>query len=359
MRVPSDASDHSSDEEGEFANLLPHVRSKIDNAFSKILKSRGTNTSATGTPHNRHPKPEHESTAGQSKSNIQGSSTSIDEGGGFLPPDDMGGGFLPPETDDLGGGFMLAEDVDPDIVNNEKSMDIDTFSPESHPKSFLDQQILLSSIPFALQLLDLPPDPDVLAVFKNAAQGWGGRDSENQEEGVSRKDWRAVCAVLMANSQDAEASPDQISEEDMDETGAVDEDDEGDEDDYTKESSDEATSNESSEDEYGASSKRKGRKSRSKKTDHSSVEAQGPVTLTRRQQKDCRTAFALFFPDVPDSDLDKQRMKIKDIARVAAILKEKITAEEIIEMLEAFSTSPDKSMGLQDFEQMMMTAGLA
>lgn len=32
---------------------------------------------------------------------------------------------------------------------------------------------------------------------------------------------------------------------------------------------------------------------------------------------------------------------------------------QIVEMLEAFSSSPDKSMNLSDFERMMVTAKLA
>jgi len=49
---------------------------------------------------------------------------------------------------------------------------------------------------------------------------------------------------------------------------------------------------------------------------------------------------------------------IADIQRVAKLLKEKITAEDMLEMLDVFSTSPDKSMGLEDFERMMVAAKL-
>ena len=36
-----------------------------------------------------------------------------------------------------------------------------------------------------------------------------------------------------------------------------------------------------------------------------------------------------------------------------------LTINQILEMLEAFTTSPDKSMSLSDFERMMVTAKLA
>ena len=65
---------------------------------------------------------------------------------------------------------------------------------------------------------------------------------------------------------------------------------------------------------------------------------------------------------------------IKDITRVADLLKENLKTEEvcalhltvafltqvikILEMLGAFSTSPDKSMNLADFERMMVLTKL-
>jgi len=49
---------------------------------------------------------------------------------------------------------------------------------------------------------------------------------------------------------------------------------------------------------------------------------------------------------------------MRDIIRVAELLKEKIKAEEITEMLAAFSTVPDISMSLADFERMMVVAGM-
>ena len=64
----------------------------------------------------------------------------------------------------------------------------------------------LLTILSALQLLDLPPDDEqVLAVFPNAASGWGGSDRNTADEdalGVLRKDFFAVCAILFKPGAD-------------------------------------------------------------------------------------------------------------------------------------------------------------
>jgi len=49
---------------------------------------------------------------------------------------------------------------------------------------------------------------------------------------------------------------------------------------------------------------------------------------------------------------------IKDVARVANLLSIKLKTEEILEMLEAFSTSPDKSIDLSAFQSLVMTLRL-
>ena len=81
--------------------------------------------------------------------------------------------------------------------------------------------------------------------------------------------------------------------------------------------------------------------------------------LTFRQKQTCLSAFALFFPDIDLDELPNKRIMIKDLQRVAGLLKEKLKAEEMVEMLETFSTQPDKSMSLEDFEKMMIAARLA
>lgn len=77
----------------------------------------------------------------------------------------------------------------------------------------LDDTIPFSFIPSALQILDLSPDDDeVLQVFRSAADGWSNTmqaysSSGNEGGKVSRKDWRAVCSVLMSSGDEKEQTP--------------------------------------------------------------------------------------------------------------------------------------------------------
>ncbi|KAG8914529.1 hypothetical protein FRC00_012749 [Tulasnella sp. 408] len=260
------------------------------------------------------------------------------------------------DTDEDGGGFMPADD--------KGSVDEDSVEPPTH--------IPLSLVPRALQILDLPQDIDVLTIFENAASGWSGQ-KVGQEDAVSRKDWRAVCAVLFEDPRDTGVKEDSLSPPpssngdpagDKDSRDEADEDDEDDEDVYAQSDDSEGEEDEADSD-YGGRGAGKAVKrttrSRGKAKEVSPDEdasGSGFITLTTRQKKECKAAFALFFPDVPENELSGQRLKIKEVADAAKTLKERMTTEEIVEMLEYFSTSPDKSMGLADFEQMCMRTGL-
>jgi hypothetical protein len=183
-------------------------------------------------------------------------------------------------------------------------------------------KILLSSIPRALLLLDIPPDdPEILAVFRNAASGWSRRGSVG-EEAVSRQDWRAVCAVLLEGEEDEGEKTGGESEQSQ---GFRDTEDEyeggyeasvGDDDEYID----------------LPKSKSKGKQKMRQpvsspgilSSDHSS-----PRPLTALQKRECRKVYGLFFPGVLDGELDGKKIMIKDITRVANELKEKIQAEEV------------------------------
>jgi hypothetical protein len=71
-----------------------------------------------------------------------------------------------------------------------------------------------------------------------------------------------------------------------------------------------------------------------KRSENSSPFISEPSTLTSRrlttrQRRDCRRAFALFFPDVEDIELDHQKIMPKDLDRVGRLIKEKLKAEEV------------------------------
>ncbi|PCH44364.1 hypothetical protein WOLCODRAFT_138959 [Wolfiporia cocos MD-104 SS10] len=278
------------------------------------------------------------------------------------------------------GGFLMNDDA--------QSTSSDYAERDGNTRAYTEHsQIPLFLIPTALQLLDLQPDDeDVLEVFRNAASGWENNnhrtDSEHAlEQFVSRKDWRAVCAALLDSGRETEDVPSE--EESEDEYNLNDEDNSNPEDVYVHSESEGAESASSfggSDDEYRDSGytpkakakargkdknaaqlaqKRTSRRASRRSPLSDSDEPHEPRRLTVRQKQECRRMFSLFFPTVGDADLDAQRIMIKDITRVAKLLQEKITAEEIMEMLEVFSTSPDKSMSLSDFERMMITAKLA
>lgn len=303
-----------------FVALSARLRRRIDDAFDRATG----NTSRSSNP----PRKKRKLDSAQS--------------GGFAAVEDVSpGGFLIEDA----GGFLLDEYEDR------------TQSPSPDPIS-----ISLSSIPAALQLLGLPPDDEeVLSVFRNATSGWGASLEGSSE--VSRKDWRSVCAALL-EGEDGEGSDDGGPFAAHSETAARSdqEEDSGPESDEYRMSVDgDMSEPEASDEEYqddrpaAVSRSRKPKKaSKSLPTDAELDAGQ----LSVKQKAECREDFARFFPDVPDAELDRQKVMIKDVTRVANLLKEKIKAEEIIAMLEVFSTSPDKSMSLQDFERMMIATKL-
>lgn len=229
-------------------------------------------------------------------------------------------------------------------------------------------RIPLSLIPTALQLLDLQPDDeDILSVFRNAASGWETSQTSNRtpqkgddEQFVSKKDWRAVCAALLDDGQ--RESGDEENDVDVDmaeakENDGVDDDSPLSGDEYQESESDLTEPDEDSDEEYYESGfvtktstpteKRKAagsslpRRTRSRKksratslrmsdSDEGDVDMRSaPKPLTPRQKAECRRTFALFFPDIPDTELDRQKIMIKDITRVAKLLKQKVTAEDV------------------------------
>jgi len=81
--------------------------------------------------------------------------------------------------------------------------------------------------------------------------------------------------------------------------------------------------------------------------------------ITSRQKQVCLDAFQLFFPSDESHELPRQKLGLKALTRAAESIKEKIKAEDMLEMLKEFSSSPDKNMNLEDFQKMMLAAKLA
>jgi len=261
---------------------------------------------------------------------------------------DIQGGFI---IGDVPGGFIL-DDSDA----SEQKEDGDT--------------IPLSCIPEALQLLDLQPDDhEVLSVFRNAASGWSNRTSGSPEDGgeVARTDFRSVCLVLLGGEE--ETLEDSTGETILEAAKPLEivEDSDGESDAYEESSlsslsNDEMDDGDTFEDEefqLASQSKSKSRKKKSRQVSDSDPDFITSRTLSARQRKVCLDAFQMFFPTARPEDLPIQRIYLKDLTRVTESLRERIKAEEMVEMLSEFSTSPDKSISLQDFEKIMIATKLA
>lgn len=332
-----------------FAVLPARLRRRIDRAFDTVAKQANGARDGAGPSRKKRKLDSQTPAAGADFGPGGFIVEDAPAPGGFIVDDPLAGGFIP--DDSMGGGFVpssTASTADEDEVM--------AHSSEA-------DHIPFGLIPSALQLLDLQPDDeDVLSVFRNAATGWENRHAaraEPQDDShllVSRKDWRAVCAALLdaGDGGDGEDVDEEGDEENVE--GYRSEEASGEE--YV-ESGDEfefGEGDEDSEDEYQEggferskaagpsrrnvratkkSVKTKKRRSLSDsslsslESDDDSTLQKGPRRITARQKAEARRAFAMFFPDVPDESLDKQKIMIKDITRVATLLKEKLTAEEV------------------------------
>lgn len=233
------------------------------------------------------------------------------------PPNDQNHG--------VGAGGFLVE-------NTNEPIEDDILDRQNNP-----WHMPLSSIPSALQLLDLPPDDlEVLSVFKNAASGWtsGSMTSlgepDPQDKYVSREDWRSVCAVLLENRtsqiSDDERLPrvsksEKRQDVELDSEGYV-------------ESESGFDSGESSSDEYMEHHISRPKRMQNQNRQSTSRPAHLPLHLnlehlSSRQKETCFKTFALFFPEVPHHKLADHRIMIRDLQRVSKLLGEKIKAEEV------------------------------
>lgn len=220
------------------------------------------------------------------------------------------GGFIVDEPEYEAGGFIID-----DISSN--SVTAQSYIP-------------LSEVPHALNLLGLFPDDDLMRVFKEAAAGWGAQNAGN--DGVSRMDWRAICAAILEGEPHVGGNDeDNLIADPNVEVGA----DSGpDSDEYQMEelSGDTDVDEDSSDDyvELGRTSKGTKTQNVSRKTlIKSSAGPESSKQLTESQRTQCRQDFSRFFPHVPDNELDRQRIMIKDITRVANLLKENLKTEEV------------------------------
>ncbi|KAJ3721393.1 hypothetical protein DFJ43DRAFT_1004437 [Lentinula guzmanii] len=343
------------DHDQAFFALPQYLQRRIDSAyFSAVKHAHATNSHRdAGTLRSSSVEPPPK----RRKTSIN--EWTADSGGGFVAEDPSDA--VTTESTTLGGGGFILNDPDSTaaasggeegghIIDDEMPIttgggfirevnEVNGNSTLQITSEVLPPWIPFSSIPTALQLLDLPPDDEqVLGIFRNAASGWDNRDRIDDNLEVTQADWRAVCTILLEPRSGA--GDDGIEVENQMRPGDLEDDDE-----YVQDLS-EADLDLQSDD--GADSA----------DDYNPRPSSGTGRLTSRQKATCIEAFGMFFPDAKD-DLGQRRLMLSDIQRVTKLLGEKLKAEEMLEMLEVFSTAPDRSMGLQDFERMMIAAKLA
>ncbi|GMK59374.1 hypothetical protein CspeluHIS016_0703890 [Cutaneotrichosporon spelunceum] len=271
----------------------------------------------------------------------------VDDSGGFMPDDDAGG-FLP---DDSGGGFMSDDGGGGGgfVLDNDDGGGFipDNLGPSAGPSTTrasravstdadagtdVDEHIPLRLIPTLLSSLGLPSDEDVLSVFRSMG-----------EDGVRRKDFRAVCAALMP--------PDagQVSEDETgDREGGQDEED-GDWDMISGSDSDAFEPSDDSD--FGAPVKGKKATRRAK-----ALEDTGVARLSSRQREAARTLWALLKPDEKGASGILSRDEVKRWARE---LGEMWSDAEITDMVTLFSGQPEgRGLTFEDFGVVMLRAGL-
>ncbi|KAI6136385.1 hypothetical protein F5141DRAFT_1039798 [Pisolithus sp. B1] len=252
------------------------------------------------------------------------------------------GGFM---TDNVGSATAHAEEEPGGFIVDSKSS---TSRVQGSDKPGDDFYIPLSSIPRTLHLLDLESDDEILGVFRNAASGWGAGNADN--EGVNRKDWRAICAVLLEGQEGNVLGSEETAAVEVEEDSGS----EGDEYQMSVLSSEPEESSDEYHDDISGTAKSNQATSASRKPSSKfSASSSDAVHLTTEQRAICREDFARFFPAVSGAQLDGRRITAHEIMQAALLLKESLKPEEVGEMLQAFSSSEDGSISLEDFERMM------
>jgi hypothetical protein len=244
-------------------------------------------------------------------------------------PSHKGNDTIPQQNPTIGAGGFFVESYEPHPNTSGTTFDDDILDRQNKERQ---ASISLSSIPSALQLLDLPPDDsEVLSVFKNAASGWTSDSITSfeglnpQEKVVSREDWRSVCAVLLEHRSNEISSDDEAKMSKSGDWQDVEPDSEG----YIDYESG-ADSAETSGDEYVEQNIRPQKRVKDQNRQFARPPLHlNPTRLSTRQKETCLKTFALFFPEAPHNKLADHRIMIKDLQRVSKLLGEKIKAEEV------------------------------
>jgi hypothetical protein len=310
----------SEDGDPVFLTLSTALRARIDRAFDSIVRTEPSK------PARKRRRLDQDAPSRQPPS--------AELAGGFVIEEPQAGGFI--LEDNTPGGFVVDDD-EPSSDSNAR-----TASPQAQ-----EPLLSLDEAPLALERLGLTADEDVLSVLRNAAGGWGGDSRGNGASGVSRRDWRAVCAVLLENAEssgeDGEGEDAMIVPQENDINDSAEDDDDA----YAESSL--SDDNEAEDDLYvdEPASRRKTNRGRGRGARNGSdSDDDAPKTLTPRQKRECLRAFALFFDnsidDDPSTDLSQyaeRRLEIRDVSRTAKLLKEQLSADNVRLIFDSWLTA--------------------
>ncbi|KAJ3990952.1 hypothetical protein F5050DRAFT_1700943 [Lentinula boryana] len=361
------------DHDQAFFALPQYLQRRIDSAyFSAVKHAHATHShrdAGTLRSSSVEPPPKRRKTSSHE--------LSADSGGGFIAEDPSdaattesntlgGGGFIlndPGSTVAASGGGEGGHIIDDEMPITtgsgfiRESNEVNGNSALQTTSEILPPWIPFSSIPTALQLLDLPPDDQqLLGIFRNAASGWDNRDRIDDNLEITQADWRAVCTILLEPRSGAGDDTESDDNYDPGPSSTPK---------FNTKSSQRPARTELVSSMPGGQRRTRVSRLRSDESNFDPFDGEegsslGTGRLTSRQKATCIEAFGMFFPDAKDDDdLGQRRLMLSDIQRVTKLLGEKLKAKEMLEMLEVFSTAPDRSMGLQDFERMMIAAKLA
>ncbi|RXK40935.1 hypothetical protein M231_01783 [Tremella mesenterica] len=344
--------DKHSDADPEFLALTNRQRAAIDRAFNRGLAT----VSQRAQRHEKRRRIDPTSSEhGEGGSIVETSKQDVrsdeQEEGGFIPDDEGGfldeaeGGFLPEDEEPMGSPVPdLIPDADnPSISENNQTA-----------------RVPLHLLPTLLTSLGLPSDSDVLSVFRSSASGWDAefdadsrrRKRGEEEAGVERKDFRAVCAALMGpdeNEQD-------LGSEDEEAADAF----------TLPDDSDSSLSPISSESSYGGRRTSEGKQKateedRPAKGRRKKLEMNGPVKLSTQQKEAVRDIWEMLKPPGEQGKRGHAANILgkEEVKKWARALGEMWSEDELSEMVTLFSTQHEqRGLSFDDFSAVMLRAGL-
>ncbi|EGG00813.1 uncharacterized protein MELLADRAFT_117959 [Melampsora larici-populina 98AG31] len=329
---------------------LLQINRSFDSVASKVIDRASLDTS-------RSPFPDilEES---NSRSTFQ-SGTEDFAPGGFISGDQAegedqydGGGFIAMDEDEGGGGFIADDEPAQQggFVTEDREGSVHKETP--NPQSVSRDAIPVESIPEALKILGLPyKDSDILQVFEQAASS-DEDESGSRRQWVRRRQFTRVCAALMADpgsvTGDQDGGEEVASGSDVSFVAST-----------------------------SRNKRRKNGKSKStSKSDHNSTDDESFIPPSESEARTTGTArskptrgsrakkgedidnrnvletFQLFFPE--SDKKDRTAITFPDIRRITEELGEKMTDDEIQEMLEYASGTKDSCVDLPAFERVLM-----